>query len=244
MRIALTVSYDGKDYCGWQVQPNGISVQQTLEDAVLNLTGEKVRVTGSGRTDAGVHAEGQVAHFDTLSTIPPQRFYLALNSVLPSTVRVLNSRAVEDDFNACRSAKKKTYRYSFYRSEVELPLKEPYATRIDGSVDLQKMKEACKCFVGTKDFECVSSTGKQVKTTVRTVFDCSIEEEGVNLYLTITGDGFLYNMVRIIAGTLLEVGKNTKTTADIEKMFAEGKRELGGKTLSAKGLCLVKVEYQ
>lgn len=244
MRIAITVSYDGTDFCGWQVQPNGVSVQQTIEDAIEKITGERVRVTGSGRTDAGVHALGQKAHFDTKSTVPPERFCLALNTVLPPSVRVLDSKKVKDGFDACRGAKKKTYVYSFYVSQTEQPLKERYALRIDRNIDVAKMKSAAKLFEGTKDFNCVSSSGKEVKTTVRTVYSCKVTAKGKDVYLSVTGNGFLYNMVRIIAGTLLDVGRGTITENDIKEMFVSGKRELGGKTLPAKGLCLKEVKYK
>ena len=244
MRIAIKVSYDGTEYCGWQVQPNGISVQEVLEQAIEKTTGEKVRVTGSGRTDAGVHASGQVAHFDTNSTIPPERFYLALNTFLPPSVRVLESKKVKDGFDACRGAKIKTYVYSFYISETELPLKERYALRIDSNVNVNKMQSGAKLFEGTKDFNCVSSSGKEVKTTVRTIYACKITKQGKDVKLIVTGNGFLYNMVRIIAGTLLEMGKGTITQENVKEMFLTGKRELGGKTLPAKALCLKEVKYK
>ncbi len=245
MRIRLDVTYDGTDFCGWQVQKNGVSVQQVLEDAIFSLTGERTRVTGSGRTDAGVHAKCQVAHVDLQKcTIPPERFYLALNTLLPSQIKVVNSSLANDDFDACRKAKRKTYEYNFYLSNVELPLKERYALRIDQNVDIQKMQGACKLFEGTKDFECVSASGKSVKTTVRTVYTISVERQGQDLKLSITGNGFLYNMVRIIAGTILEIGKGTKTEQDVLEMFKKKQRALGGKTLPAKGLCLVGVEYE
>ena len=244
MRIAITVSYDGTDFCGWQVQPNGITVQQTIEDGIEKLTGERVRVTGSGRTDAGVHAKGQVAHFDTNSTIPPERFYLALNTVLPPSVRVLESKRVNDKFDACRGAKVKTYIYSFYISETELPLKERYALRIDKSVDVIKMQESAKLFIGTKDFDCFSSSGKEVKTTVRTIYTAKVTKRGKDVFFTVSGNGFLYNMVRIMAGTLLEIGKGTLKPEDINKAFQSGKRDIIGKTLPAKGLCLKEVRYK
>ena len=139
MKIALKISYDGTDYAGWQVQKNAPTVQEKLNEAVFALTGERVSVTGSGRTDAGVHAAGQVAHFETESALPPEKYAPALNVFLPPDIRVLSSRAVTDTFHAVRSAKRKTYVYSFYRAETELPLKERYAVRIYGETDLENM---------------------------------------------------------------------------------------------------------
>ena len=151
MRIKLTVSYDGTAYCGWQIQPNGVTVQQTVEKAIELATGEKVKVVGSGRTDAGVHAIGQVAHFDTQSSIPPQKFYKAINAHLPSDIRAINSQEV-DNFDARKSAKKKTYCYTLYFSEVELPLKERFAAHIDKLPNVEKIQDAAKLFVGEHDF--------------------------------------------------------------------------------------------
>lgn len=244
MRVKLTLSYDGTLFCGWQRQKNGVSVQQTVEDAVYNLTGERVVVTASGRTDAGVHAMGQVAHFDTNSTIPPEKFYKALNTFLPDNVKALSSEEVSDKFNANKNAKRKTYEYSLYFADAELPLKERYATRVYGDIDIEKMRSAAKLIEGEHDFKAFSATGSSVKTTVRTVYAVTIEKSGENLKIRVTGNGFLYNMVRIIAGALLKVGKGELTESDIIKAFNTGERSLLGETLPAKGLCLIKVEYE
>jgi len=182
MRIKLTVSYDGENFCGWQKQKNGVSVQETLETAIFNLTKEQVRVTGSGRTDAGVHAEGQVAHFDTNSKIPPEKFCKALNVLLPDTVKVIKSEKTADDFNAVKNAKRKTYRYSIYLSEITLPLKEKYYSKISGKIDLNKMKAAAELIKGEHDFKCFSSTGSSVKTTVRTVYGLAVEKSGNDIF--------------------------------------------------------------
>ncbi|MBQ9756416.1 MAG: tRNA pseudouridine(38-40) synthase TruA [Clostridia bacterium] len=244
MRIKLTICYDGTDFCGWQVQPNGRTVQEELENAVLDLTGEKVRVTGSGRTDSGVHAMGQVAHFDTDSDIPPERFCKALNARLPQDVRVIKSERATSDFYSCRGAKRKTYKYFAYLSEIENPLKERYAVRLDKGLDVESMKRACKAFLGEHDFKGFCASGSSIKTTVRTIYALDIDFNGEDLVFTVTGNGFLYNMVRIIVGTLVKVGENKATEADIEKMLATGERALGGKTLLAKGLRLESVVYE
>ncbi len=243
MKVKLTVSYDGADYCGWQVQPNGVTVQQKIEEAVFSATGESVRVTGSGRTDAGVHAVGQVAHFETECTIPPEKIYRALNVYLPQDIRVIKSERADDNFHACNCAKKKTYCYSFYKSEVELPLYDRYAVMLDKSPDINLMKETARIFVGEHDFKAFCSSGSGAKTTVRTIYNIDIKEDGARLSISVTGNGFLYNMVRIMVGTLLEVGYGKIPVQEINEMLATGNRTLGGKTLPAKGLCLINVEY-
>ena len=244
MRIKLTLSYDGTPFCGWQRQKNGVSVQETLEDAIYNLTGERVVVTASGRTDAGVHALGQVAHFDTDSTIPPEKFYKALNTFLPDDIKALKSEKVSDKFNANKSAKRKTYEYSLYVADTELPLKERYATRVYGEIGIEKMRSAGRLIEGEHDFKAFSATGSSVKTTVRTVYAVKVEKTGEDIKIRITGNGFLYNMVRIIAGALVKIGKGELSERDIIKAFSTGERKLLGETLPAKGLCLIKVEYE
>ncbi len=244
MRIKLTLGYDGTEYCGWQVQPNGISVQEKLERAVFSVTGEKVRVTGSGRTDSGVHAEGQVAHFDTQTkTVVAEKFYRALNAHLPEDIRVYDSQVVDDDFDACRKAKKKTYRYSLYLSEVENPLKERYAVRVEDNLDIEKMRNCASVFIGEHDFKCLCASGSSIKTTVRTIYNIDVNRVGDDLTITITGNGFLYNMVRILVGTLIKAGRGETDEKALKEMLLSGERSLGGRTLPAKGLCLVKVEY-
>ena len=243
MRIKIVLSYDGTDFCGWQRQTNSVSVQQTVEDAVYNLTGEKVTVTASGRTDAGVHAAGQVAHFDTNANIPPEKFYKAINTFLPDSVKALSSEKISDNFNARKSAKRKTYEYSLYLSDTELPLKERYGVRVYGDIDLEKMRSCAKLLEGEHDFRAFSATGSSVKTTVRTVYGIVIEQNGIDIKIRVTGNGFLYNMVRIIAGALVKAGKGEISENDIIKALETGNRDLLGETLPAKGLCLLKVEY-
>lgn len=243
MRIKLTLSYDGTDFCGWQKQKNGVSVQQTVEDAVYSLTGERVSVIASGRTDAGVHAAGQVTHFDTNAGIPPERFYKALNTVLPAGVKALSSEKVSEKFHALKSTKRKTYEYSLYLSEVEQPLKERYAVRVYGEIDVEKMRSAARLLEGEHDFKAFSATGGSVKTTVRTVYGITVEKSGEDVKIRVSGNGFLYNMVRIIAGALVKAGKGELSESDITRAIATGDRTLLGETLPAKGLCLLKAEY-
>lgn len=243
MRIKITLSYDGTDFCGWQKQKNGVSVQGTVEDAIFALTGERVSVVGSGRTDAGVHAKGQVAHFDTQSDVPPERFYKALNTFLPDAVKVLSSEKVSDKFNANRTAKRKTYEYSLYVSDVEEPLKERYSVRVYGNLSIEKMRAAAETLTGERDFKAFSATGSGVKTTVRTVYGISVDKTGEDIKIKVCGNGFLYNMVRIMAGALVKTGKGEIAESDIIKALDTGDRTLLGETMPAKGLCLLGVEY-
>ena len=244
MKIKLVISYDGTNYFGWQVQPEKTTVQQQLEDAVFAVTGERTRVTGSGRTDAGVHASGQVAHFKTQTkTVAPENFYRALNAHLPFDIRVIESEQVSDDFEACRSAKKKTYSYSAYLSRVEKPLKERYAVRFDHRLDVEKMQKACELFLGEHDFKgfCASRSG--AKTTIRTIYSFEIEKNGEDIKFIVTGNGFLYNMVRIMFGTILKAGAGQIQPSDIEDILKGKNRALAGKTMPPKALVMKKVEY-
>jgi len=244
MRILLTIEYDGTDYCGWQIQPNGKTVEEEIETALFRLTGEKISVTGSGRTDSGVHAAGQTAHFDTQSKIPSERFSYALNSLLPKDIRIVSSVEVPQTFHARFSAKKKTYRYSMYVSNTEKPLKERYAAEIYPLPDIEKMKKICGLLIGEHDFKCFSSSGSEVKSTIRTVYSAEITSNGEDIAFIVSGNGFLYNMVRIMAGTLLSAGYGKLSEADILTALTSGDRTKAGKTMEAKGLCLMKVEYK
>lgn len=243
MKIALTVSYDGSYFFGWQRQKDKLSGQQIVEDGIFSLTGERVKVTGSGRTDAGVHAEGQVCHFNTNSTIPPEKFFLALNIHLPPYLKAIESREVDDKFNARSSAKEKTYQYKIYLSPAEKPLKDRYSARVYGNLDIEKMKECANLLVGEHDFKAFSASGTAVKTTVRTIKNLTIEQKGEDITFTVTGTGFLYNMVRIIVGTLIKAGRGDLDKNDIEKMLNLKERTLGGDTMPAKGLTLLSVKY-
>ena len=242
MRIKIVTEYDGTSFCGWQVQPNGRSVQEEIELAVFKITGEKPRVTGSGRTDSGVHAKGQVAHFDTNAKIPPQNFYKALNTHLPSDVRVIRSEEVSQDFHARYSAKKKTYEYKLYISDTERPTLSRYASRVD-SFDITKIQPAMDVIKGEHDFKCFCASGSEVESTVRTVYDLTAFSEGDFIVIRITGNGFLYNMVRMIVGALKAVNDGKVTADDINKALLSGERIKGTATAEAKGLTLVEVNY-
>lgn len=243
MRVKIFITYDGTNYCGWQKQKNGKSIQEEVASAIFSLTGEKVTVTGSGRTDAGVHAECQVAHFDTKSSVPAEKFALALNTFLPNDIKVLDSQRVEDNFNACRSAKIKTYRYSLYKSQIILPLKERFSTRIDVNADFEKMKSATKLFIGEHDFVSFCASGSSVKTTIRKIYDFYAKETDSKIDFYISGNGFLYNMVRIVVGAIVSLGLGKITEEDILNALSGKKRSSNVRTLPPNGLCLVNVNY-
>ncbi len=243
MKVKLTVEYDGTEYCGWQIQPNGVTVQQCLESAIEKLTGERVCVIGSGRTDSGVHAKGQVAHFDTECTIPPERIALAINTHLPDDIRVVRSERVADDFHARFCAKNKTYCYKMYLSETIRPLLDRYAARVTYPVDLTLMQTAAELFVGEHDFCSFMASGSEVKDTVRTIYSASVKQVEDEIYFTVCGNGFLYNMVRIMVGTLVEIGAGRIDINALKRALNGGDRSLAGKTMPPRGLTLMKVEY-
>ena len=242
--IKLTVSYDGTDYVGWQSQKNGVSVQDEIEAALFKVVGERIRVTGSGRTDAGVHATGQVASFKTDSSVPPEKFALATNAFLPKDIRIIKSERAEDGFSARYSAKRKTYRYRLYISDVALPLKERYALRLETAPDLTKMRVAAELFVGKHDFRSFSSTGSSVKTTEREIYSVSVNEADGDITIDVCGNGFLYNMVRLVSGALVAAGYGKISDNDLIDALSGGERPASVKNLAAKGLTLLSVEYR
>lgn len=243
-RYKITVSYLGTNYCGWQTQKNGLSVQAVLEKSFTKLFDAATAVTGSGRTDAGVHADGQVAHFDAETSIPSEKIPFAINTLLPEDIRVTACDVVDDDFHARFGAKEKTYVYRLYISPHISPLKNATAEHIPVKLNLTDMKTAAKSIEGTHDFKCFEAAGSTVKNTVRTVKEVKIETDGNDVAIFVTGNGFLYNMVRIIAGTLVDVGKGKIPVTEVKKIIDVGDRTRAGKTLPAKGLCLVSVIYK
>ncbi|NLX61412.1 MAG: tRNA pseudouridine(38-40) synthase TruA [Tissierellia bacterium] len=241
--IKLTIQYDGTNYCGWQKQKNGISIQEKIEDAIYLVTGEEVNLIGSGRTDRGVHAQGQVANFITSSKVPPSRFKYALNSKLPEDISIVKSELVADDFHSRYDAKGKIYRYLIYNGEIRNPLYNRYAYHVPIKLDFQSMDKAKNYFLGSHDFKAFMAQGSSVKSTVRTIKGISLDQKGNLICLTIEGDGFLYNMVRIIVGTLVEVGLGKIKGDSIPHIIKSKDRKMAGHTAPAKGLCLEKVYY-
>lgn len=242
-RIKLTIEYLGGAYCGWQRQKNGIAVQEVIEGALFRLFSKNIRLQGAGRTDSGVHAAGQVAHFDVESSIPCEKIPFALNAFLPDDIQIIGAEEADENFNARFSAKSKIYRYALYCDTHIRPLLETQASCVHKAPDTALMGAAAEKLVGTHDFKCFLASGSNVKDTVRTIYSINVESAGKMIYITVSGNGFLYNMVRIIAGTLYYVGIGKLKTEDIERMLASGDRKLAGKTLPAKGLTLISVSY-
>ena len=242
-RVRLIVAYDGTNYHGWQVQKNGITIESELNRCLTELLQEPIEVIGASRTDAGVHAMGNVAVFDTCSRMPAEKISYALNQRLPEDIRIQKSEEVDADWHPRYCDSRKTYEYRIYRGEFPMPLKRLYALHIYYTVNLEKMREAAKFFVGEHDFKSFCQVGAQVKSTVRTVYDVSIIEEGADLVIRVTGGGFLYNMVRIMAGTLLEVGKGKIDPGQISEIIQAKDREAAGPTAPAHGLTLIKYEF-
>ncbi len=249
MRYLLKVCYDGTHYAGWQRQKNAISVQETIENALFEAFGKEVRVTGSGRTDAGVHAAGQTCHFDLDEcSVPAQKLPECLNARLPKDVRVLEGEVVADGFDCSRHAKRKTYCYALYVSPREMPLKERYAVRCERLPERAVLQGLAKEFEGEHDFKAFCASGSAVKTTVRTVYEVRVEESesfgGRDVRVYVTGNGFLYNMVRTMIGELLDLAAGKRTVDSLYLAYETGRRDLLGKTMPAKGLTMVSVQYE
>ncbi|MBC8531576.1 tRNA pseudouridine(38-40) synthase TruA [Gehongia tenuis] len=243
MRILLNLEYDGTDYCGWQRQKNGYAVQQAVEEALEKLPGHFSGLTGAGRTDAGVHALGQCAHVDYAGPIPPEKLFLALNGTLPGDVRATASRRVLDGFHARYDALGKTYQYRAWNGTVPSAVFRSTAGFVQGKLDVQCMDRAGQKLVGTHDFSAFQSTGRPVRSAVRTVTELRVLREDGFVVVRISADGFLYNMVRIIAGTLFEIGKGRLKPEVLEDALVRGDRDLLGPTAAPEGLILLHVCY-
>lgn len=242
-RIKLVVAYDGTNYHGWQIQPNEVSVEQILNEALAKLTGEDIKVIGASRTDAGVHALGNVAVFDTESKIPGEKFSYALNQRLPEEIRIQSSSEVAIDFHPRHCECRKTYRYCILNSEFPVPTERLYSHFIYYDLDLKAMRQAAQYLIGEHDFKSFCSTKTSVTDTVRTIYDLKITKEGPKISIMVKGNGFLYNMVRIIAGTLIEVGLGRKEPNELQQMLEQKDRQIAGPTAPAKGLTLMNIEY-
>lgn len=243
-RIKLVVAYDGTNYCGWQVQPNGTTIEGVLNKALSELLGAEIEVIGASRTDSGVHALGNVAVFDTDSRIPGEKMKYALNQRLPEDIRIQESMEVSTDFHPRYCNSRKTYEYRILNRDMELPTERLYAHHTYRKLNLEAMKEAARYVVGEHDFQCFCSAGSQVKDTVRTVYSLDVTREEDLIKIRITGSGFLYNMVRIIAGTLIEVGNGIKKPEDMVNIIEGKDRSLAGLTAPARGLRLIGIVYE
>lgn len=253
-RILLRVAYDGTNYHGWQVQPNAKTIEGELNRILTQLTGEEIQVTGASRTDAGVHALGNVAVFDTLSRIPAEKFSYALNQRLPEDIVIQSSVQVADDFHPRHCDCQKTYEYDILNRTFPLPAYRNTAYFLYGDLDLDAMRKACQTFLGEHDFASFCAAGAQVQTTVRTIYSLEVLEQPLTgigrgdiperlLTIRVRGNGFLYNMVRIIAGTLVEVGRGHIRPEEIEGIIAACDRAKAGPTAPARGLRLVEIAY-
>lgn len=215
--IKLILEYDGTNYLGWQKQRIGKTIQGTLEEAIRSLTNEEIDSIGSSRTDAGVHAKGFIANFKTNSKIPADKFREAINHKLPDDIVILKSEEVEEDFHSRYNAKGKTYSYSILNRDVKSAIDRNYVYHIKKELDLNSMEEACKYFIGTYDFSAFKTSGSSVKSSIRTISELYIQKNDDIIKIFVTGDGFLYNMVRIIVGTLIMVGNNKIKPEEIKK---------------------------
>ncbi len=242
-RIKLTISYDGTNYCGWQKQPNGLTVEEVINRELSKLLNEQIEVIGASRTDSGVHALGNVAVFDTEARIPGEKVSYAVNRFLPEDIVVVKSEEVEPDFHPRHCDSCKTYEYHIWNDTFPLATNRLYTHHVYDKLNIEAMREGAKYLVGEHDFTSFCSVGAQVETKVRTVYSVDILTEGPLVTIRITGAGFLYNMVRIIAGTLLQVGNGQKKPEFVKEALEARDRAAAGPTAPAKGLTLIKIEY-
>lgn len=243
-RVKLVVAYDGTNYHGWQVQDNGITIEEVLNRTISELVQEDIKVIGASRTDAGVHAWGNVAVFDTESRIPGDKFSFALNQRLPEDIRIQESCEVDADFHPRYADTVKTYEYNILNRRFELPSKRLYAAFCYYPMDIERMNQAAAYLVGEHDFKSFCSAGAQVQTTVRTIYAVNVTKEDDMVHIRITGNGFLYNMVRIIAGTLMQVGTGLMEPEQVKEILEARDRSKAGPTAVAKGLTLVEIRYE
>ncbi len=241
--IKLVIEYDGTNYHGWQGQLNACTIQDTLASAIYHATGEQPVLSGSGRTDAGVHALAQTVSFQTKSSIPPEKFKYAINSRLPEDIRVLESKAVPDDFHARFNVTRKEYLYLIINSPDKSVFTRNRMYWVKGRLNVADMAHAARLFEGEHDFSSFCASGSSVKSTIRTVYKSCIQQEGAVISYMVLGNGFLYNMVRIIVGTLIDVGLGKIDKNAIPEILTAKSRKPAGKTAPAHGLYLKRVFY-
>jgi tRNA pseudouridine38-40 synthase len=241
--VFLTIAYDGTNYSGWQVQPNGLAVQQVVEEALEQLLKERVQVRSSGRTDAGVHARAMAASFSTSQSLPLQAFVEGTNRFLPPDIAIQSARLVPDGFKPITMAHAKQYRYTIINSSLRSPLDRLYSWQVREPLDLAAMAEAASRFVGSHNFAAFRASNCVAKTTVRRIDSVEISRYDSRITIDVIGGGFLKNMVRVMVGTLVDVGKGRFTPADIDRLLQRGDRKEAGSTAPACGLCLMQVVY-
>ena len=243
MRVKLVVAYEGTNYCGWQIQPNGITIEQVLNETLSSLLGEEITVTGASRTDAGVHSLGNVAVFETHTKMPAEKISFALNQRLPEDIVVQESCQVPEDFHPRFSKSRKTYEYRILNCRFRQPLERRTSYFYHYPLDVSAMQKAAAYLVGEHDFTSFASVHAQTNTYVRMIYALDVVREGDMIRIRVQGNGFLYNMVRIIAGTLIQVGAGIKKPEDMESILAGKDRELAGPTAPAHGLTMIGLEF-
>lgn len=242
-RFFLKIAYDGTNYCGWQIQENGMTVEQIINEKLGELLGEEIAVIGASRTDSGVHALGNVAVFDTKTRIPAEKISFALNQRLPADIRIQESKEVAADFHPRHCNSRKTYEYKILNRRFAIPTERLYSHFVYMPLDVEKMKKGAGYIVGEHDFKSFCSSRSQVENTVRTIYKLEIKQEGDMIHMIICGNGFLYNMVRIIAGTLMKVGLNIYPPEHVREIIEARDRSAAGPKAAACGLTLVGIEY-
>jgi len=243
MRVKLIVAYDGTNYKGWQVQPNGITIEEVLNKNLTELLGEEIIVTGASRTDSGVHSLGNVAIFDTNTRMPAEKISFALNQRLPEDIVVQDSCEVPGDWHPRYQNSRKTYEYRILNRTFRMPSRRFDTYFYHHPLDVEQMKKAASYLEGEHDFKSFCAVGAQVKSTVRTIYSCKVEKDGDIITIRVTGNGFLYNMVRIIAGTLIKAGGGELSPEQLPEILAAQDRSAAGPTAPAHGLTMIGIEY-
>jgi len=243
-RVKLVVAYDGTNYSGWQLQKNAVTIEQKLNEALSDLLKEEIVVIGASRTDAGVHSLGNVCVFDTNTLMPAEKISYALNTRLPEDIVVQNSCEVAEDFHPRAGKSSKTYEYRILNRDFRDPTRRQNTYFYHHYLDVDAMQKAAVYLEGEHDFKSFCSVHAQVESTVRTIYSCTVDKEDDIIRIRVTGNGFLYNMVRIIAGTLIEVGAGKTTPEEILEMLEKTDRTVAGPTAPAHGLTMLRIEYQ
>ena len=244
MRVKMVVAYDGTNYSGWQLQKNAVTIEQKINEALFDLLGEEIQVTGASRTDAGVHSLGNVCVFDTNTRMPAEKICYALNTRLPEDIVVQSSCQVADDFHPRAGKSSKTYEYRILNRELRDPTRRQNTYFYHYDLDVEAMQKAASYLVGEHDFKSFCSVHAQVESTVRTIYACTVTRKDDEIHIRVTGNGFLYNMVRIIAGTLIEVGGGKRKPESILEMLEATDRQSAGPTAPACGLTMIGIEYK
>ncbi|WP_461812622.1 tRNA pseudouridine(38-40) synthase TruA [Faecalimonas sp.] len=242
-RVKLTIAYDGTNYCGWQIQPNGITIEEVVNKALRKLTGENITVIGASRTDSGVHAMGNVAVFDTETTIPPERIAMAVNRILPEDIVVVKSEEVALDFHPRYCDCEKTYEYHIVNTRTLIPTKRLTNYFVSYELDIEKMRKGAAYLLGEHDFASFCNIKTDVENTVRTVKELEILKNNEEITIRISGNGFLYNMVRIIVGTLIRVGRGFYQPEQVKEILEAKNRKVAGVTAPPHGLMLMEIRY-